>query len=368
MKKILVFVSGMSPAIISETIYALATQQPAWIADEIIIFTTSDGKDKIIENLINNQILENLAHDLNISLTLPLENILIPQVKGKFLSDIRDNNDNMEFANFISQKIYKLTNNDNTQLYVSMAGGRKTMGFYLAYTLTLYGRKQDKLLHVLVNSPFETIHEFNYPKPFEFTCRDGIVVNFNDAKIELAEIPFVRLRNTYSNEKIKSGKFYEAVQDIDSKLHNNNGILKLDCYNKTIECDGVKIKLGPFKMAIYSYFANYSKEHNTGCILNNIEVNELKKQINIITRGLNDKFIERLNKSGVLTSNGERFSSLVSGRKYVDGIRSDISKINSMIQTSLGIHSDKFEIISINNGSSDNLYQVKVKPENIIFI
>ena len=39
------------------------------------------------------------------------------------------------------------------------------MGFYLGYALSLYSRAQDRLSHVLVNSPFESHSEFFYPTP-----------------------------------------------------------------------------------------------------------------------------------------------------------------------------------------------------------
>ncbi|MEN9946931.1 MAG: hypothetical protein RLZZ293_1317, partial [Pseudomonadota bacterium] len=354
MKKILVFVSGISPAIISETIYALAKQQPAWIADEIIVFTTTTGKDKIETNLINNNVLNELAQDLKIKITLPLKNILIPMVKGEYLSDIRNNGDNMEFANYMSQEMHKLTNNDN-QLYVSMAGGRKTMGFYLAYTLSLYGREQDKLLHVLVNSPFETIPQFHYPKSYQYTCHDGSIVNFNDAKVDLAEIPFIRLRNTYSNENIKAGKFYQAVQEIEDALNNNNASLKLNPDNSTIECDGVKIKLTNFRLAIYSYIVKYYKENNAGCLLNSINLWKLKDEIEAIhnySDGLIDE-INDLKTKDALKPNGEFKLSSKERSRYIKNIRSEISRINKQIEKSLGIHSDKFKISAINNGLSD---------------
>ncbi|MEF8766961.1 CRISPR-associated ring nuclease [Candidatus Accumulibacter contiguus] len=39
------------------------------------------------------------------------------------------------------------------------------MGFFLGYALSLYGRPQDKLSHVLVSAPFESSLGFYYPTP-----------------------------------------------------------------------------------------------------------------------------------------------------------------------------------------------------------
>ena len=57
----------------------------------------------------------------------------------------------------------KFTLDDDTQLMVSIAGGRKTMGYYAGYALTLFGRHQDQLSHVLVSEEFEGNRDFFFP-------------------------------------------------------------------------------------------------------------------------------------------------------------------------------------------------------------
>ena len=56
----------------------------------------------------------------------------------------------------ITNLIRAFTADPESALHVSIAGGRKTMGFFLGYALSLYGRAQDKLSHVLVSPPFES--------------------------------------------------------------------------------------------------------------------------------------------------------------------------------------------------------------------
>ncbi|MBF4102237.1 hypothetical protein INT80_01850 [Gallibacterium anatis] len=46
-------------------------------------------------------------------------------------------------------------------MHVSIAGGRKTMGFFAGYALSLYGRAQDSLSHVLVSAEYEAIQNFS---------------------------------------------------------------------------------------------------------------------------------------------------------------------------------------------------------------
>lgn len=45
----------------------------------------------------------------------------------------------------------------------NLAGGRKSMGFYIGYALSLFGRGQDRMSHILVEEAFETHPEFFYP-------------------------------------------------------------------------------------------------------------------------------------------------------------------------------------------------------------
>lgn len=69
-------------------------------------------------------------------------------------------------ADAIVELVRRCTQDDQTALHVSIAGGRKTMGFFMGYALSLYGRPQDRLSHVLVSAPFESNHDFyDLPRP-----------------------------------------------------------------------------------------------------------------------------------------------------------------------------------------------------------
>ena len=75
--------------------------------------------------------------------------------KKKKLSDIRTPEENNLAADMIVNFIRQQCADDKTELHVSIAGGRKSMGFYIGYALSLFGRPQDKLSHVLVTEGFE---------------------------------------------------------------------------------------------------------------------------------------------------------------------------------------------------------------------
>ena len=75
--------------------------------------------------------------------------------------------DNDATADAITERLRAFTADPETALHVSIAGGRKTMGYYLGYALSLFGRPQDRLSHVLVSPPFESHPQFYYPSPGE---------------------------------------------------------------------------------------------------------------------------------------------------------------------------------------------------------
>lgn len=92
---------------------------------------------------------------------------IVAGATGRPLDDIRTPADNEQVADHIADIVRELTTDPYTAVHVSLAGGRKTMGYYLGYALSLYGRPQDRLSQVLVSAPFESHPEFYYPSPDE---------------------------------------------------------------------------------------------------------------------------------------------------------------------------------------------------------
>ena len=61
---------------------------------------------------------------------------------GLPMNDIRTPADNRAAADFITAQVRAITADPACALHASIAGGRKTMGFYLGYALSLFGRAQ----------------------------------------------------------------------------------------------------------------------------------------------------------------------------------------------------------------------------------
>lgn len=191
-KEIFIFVLGSTPQILTETIYALATGPSKICPDEIVIGTTTEGKRILQEVLEKQNVLKNLCKEYKIPYVEP--QYRIPQnSKGEQLSDIRTTEDNQEMANLINEIVRSKASEKDTRLHCSIAGGRKTMSFYLGAALQLYGRAQDKLYHVLVSPEFETNKDFFYKplKDVEILTRDGVKINTRYAKLRLSLLSYL---------------------------------------------------------------------------------------------------------------------------------------------------------------------------------
>lgn len=157
-RRILLAVTGLSPQVVTETLYVLAVQaKPAFVPTEIHLITTRQGAEHARLNLLSRQI--GWFHRLRADYALPEIAFhakcihVIPDAAGGELDDIRTPADNARAADFVTERVRALTSDPDCTLHVSIAGGRKTMGYYLGYALSLFGRGQDRLSHVLVSAP-----------------------------------------------------------------------------------------------------------------------------------------------------------------------------------------------------------------------
>ena len=166
-KKILLAVSGMSPQIVTETVYALAHQQPPFIPDEIHLISTTSGAKKANLELLHPKTgkFHQLCRDYNLpAIQFNADSIVVITDKDSNpLDDIKTPTQNEAAADFITNVVSRLTRDNDAAVHVSIAGGRKTMGYYLGYALSLYGRAQDRLSHVLVTERYESLRDFFYP-------------------------------------------------------------------------------------------------------------------------------------------------------------------------------------------------------------
>jgi hypothetical protein len=186
---------------------------------------------------------------------------------GAPLPDIRTIEDNEAAADAITEHIRELTQSDDSALHVSIAGGRKTLGFFVGYALSLYGRRQDRLSHVLVTQPYESHPDFYYPTPYSRVIHtfppDSRPLDTQNAEITLAEIPFVRLRDGLPKPLLQGRtRFSEVIAQAQRSLDPPE--LILDRATRRIRCSGIDVELKPIDFAFYAWFAGRLLDAGTG--------------------------------------------------------------------------------------------------------
>jgi CRISPR-associated protein (TIGR02584 family) len=264
--RILLAVTGLSPQIVTETLYALAVPSrasaaAAFIPTEIHLLTTVEGARLAKAALLHSdggQFHALLADYPKIGKPLFDERHihLITAADGTALPDIRTPEENAAAADAITALVAELTRDDNAALHVSIAGGRKTMGFYLGYAFSLFARPQDRLSHVLVSPPFESHPEFFYPPatPRRLTTRDNRHIDTADAVVTLAEIPVVRLRHGLP-QALQQGRasFNQTVAALQESFAPPQ--LEIDLGARRARCGNREPALSPALLAWLAWWA-----------------------------------------------------------------------------------------------------------------
>lgn len=266
-RRILLAVTGLSPQIVTETLYVLAVKR-GWIPTEVRIITTRRGADNARLTLLSDDPgwFRRLREDYGLpEIAFDADDIhVITGPQGTPLEDILDEADNSAVADFVTEEVRALTADPEASLHVSIAGGRKTMGFYVGYALSLFGRVQDRLSHVLVQPPFESLPQFFYPTPRTTVIhRDGQALDAKLAEVHLGEIPFVRLRESLPT-RLRDGaaRFSEVVAEAQKALPPP--ALHLDPTTRTVIAAGERVVLEPAQFAFYWMMADRCKAADGG--------------------------------------------------------------------------------------------------------
>ena len=306
---ILFAVTGMSPAVLTETIWALAHAHPPVIPHRVIAVTTMPGKARIEAELFtpspahgNRTVWQALRETIFEQSRLtrsstraesPSEKSAIPDPKCEIddllifdevrlitsrnaklgrsfpLEDIRLPADNDVAADFILEELRKLTENADTQVIASLAGGRKTMGALLYAALSLLGRPEDRLTHVLVSEPFEdpslTPRFFfpTSPDTLHQHPRTGSVYRGDTAQLWLADVPFVRLRELFPKQLGRyPGTFSALVQAYAQRIEEMVAPpdVTLDSEDLSLRVNGRRVALALREFALFSFLCERCRD------------------------------------------------------------------------------------------------------------
>ncbi|HWP59654.1 MAG TPA: CRISPR-associated ring nuclease Csm6 [Candidatus Acidoferrales bacterium] len=248
---------------VTETLWALARQKPPVWPRELRIITTQSGADACARLLLGKRgkLASYFREYRQPKARCASDNVIVLRgADGEPIEDLRTPQDNLVVAEQIAAVIRDLTARPNVRLHCSVAGGRKTMGVLLALVLQIYGRPQDRLYHVLVPAPFESRPDFFYipRRPRPLAVHKGKQLDPSQARIELAEIPYVRLRAFLSQELLKGSlPFTELVALAQKELRalEKPEPVRVDLARRRLVIGDAVVPLSLSRARLYTAFA-----------------------------------------------------------------------------------------------------------------
>ncbi len=276
MEHILIITVGVTPQIVTETVWALLTRDPPFVPAKIILATTKDSAEVFRHKhlLGPNGKLSELYHYLGRP-----DDYVEPEIRfaeaadGARYHDVRTQTEASAFGDLITRLVAEHGTAD-ARIHVSMAGGRKTMSWFAGAALSLVGRPVDELSHVLVDpEELEQCEDFWWPTrednriPHQrLKNADASAMTFSTrlragpddtdgAMVEMARIPFVPLRPYLAGDVFEGdGIGYEGVVDRTNAVLSARH-LEIDVPARTIRFGGREAELQNKEMAYYALAA-----------------------------------------------------------------------------------------------------------------
>ena len=282
---VLLAVTGMTPAIITETVWGLAHESPPTVPDRVVVVTTTTGRNCIQQELFkarpefgNMSVWEQLrkelenhgivvANKLRFGTTpddIRVFTVTDAHVQSIELDDIRTPAENEAAADFLLDTLRVFTENPDIRLICSLAGGRKTMSALLYSCVSLIGRDDDRLTHVLVN---EQLTESRLKPKFYFPT-DQLqmpqvegkpnLVSAAAVRVELADVPFVPMRKLLPRVP---GRFTDLVYTYRSKINALSSPPRVELSEKEplLTVEGQTVALTATEFALMSFLVERAR-------------------------------------------------------------------------------------------------------------
>lgn len=327
MKNILLAVTGLSPQVITETLFAL--HQSAHKVDAIHIITTRDGKDLIYSQLLGGKggmyfrYLKEYGIERS-EIDFSHWNVhVIADKHGVELPDISNEEENELLLTKCLELSFRFTSDPENSVMFSIAGGRKTMSSCLTLAAQMYGRTQDRLYHVLVSPEFEGSRDFYYPpkksEKIELKDKNGhsFYKETKYADVTLVPIPFFSIRDYLAPEFLKEP--LDPGTLMLSLIREEESRLIVNLITRKISYKNLELDLMPTHMAVYALFAMQKKDcpkdikncgECTDCFMDIQAIYGKQDQITGIYKKVSKgRPIDEMSDTGITSLRAENFNS-----------------------------------------------------------
>ena len=370
MKNILLAVVGLSPQVITETLYAL--HQSNQTVDAIHVITTRAGKEKIYAELLGGEggHYYRYLQDYDIesaAIDFSERNIhVVKDEHGIERSDIVDQLDNERLLKMCLELTFYFTKDSDSAVFFSVAGGRKTMSSCLSLAAQMYGRPQDRLYHVLVSSEFESNRNFYYPpkesRSIELKDKKGqpFYKETKYAQIHLIPIPFVSIREKISQDLLKNPE--DPATLMLSLIREEASRLIVNLVSRKVIYKKQELDLMPARRALYALFVMQKKNCQieiercgscTECFLDIDSIYAKQDQITDFYRRMSgSRPLDEMSDTGITSLSADNFN-MYKGKLKGDFLNRfgpyalkelEIASVGSRPNTRYGILMDKSKI------------------------
>lgn len=363
-RRVLLCVTGLTPQVVTETLYALFHNAPNELPTEIHLITTANGRNRARRDLLDpiDGKFHQFCKEFNIVNKIDFQAKNIHVIRGRYdeeLPDIRTPQENECAADLIMKIVRDFCVDSQLQLHVSIAGGRKSMGFLVGYALSIYGREQDKLSHVLTSEPFENNKDFFYPSKLAnpIYAQDGSALDPMQAQVALAEIPLVKLRTGLTQEFLNSNVSYSETIALAQKYIAPTVSLRFDTKVNTVYLDGDKaMKLPNTLFAVYFWFARLQKAN--ALPYTPLKESDVEDFLTLVRKlyGKDSNTVEKLEKAF-------KKDPLENFKTYIGEKR---TRINTRVMTKVGVdRASHYRITSNNKRNRELKYTLNIAAEQI---
>lgn len=258
-------VSGLSPAVVTETLWALLVTGHS-IAS-VTIITTRRGADLVARDLTRvDGAIPRLFADFDAARPMPpVQEIVVRGADGDDLADIAAEADHLAMSDAINVAVRDLTRDGQPALHASIAGGRKSMSAALTLAMCLHARPEDRLSHVLVPEEFERTTGFFYP------LEPGSVSALG---LRLVDLPFPRLRSLLPSSA-RTESMDRLIAALQLRL-DAGAVLVVDLERRALHLpSGPALCLPPLQCAVYALLAVHAPADSAGLSVAELDLETL---------------------------------------------------------------------------------------------
>lgn len=272
-RDVLVALIGRTPAVLTETIWVLAHETPPVIPEEVVVLTTTVGREAILDELFRERGWARLHEALAAEGVHPNGKLrfgpaaaclrLFPSPDGRRnLADLTSVAEHEAAADFILESLRGFTEEPETRVIASLAGGRRTTSALLLSCMSLLARPGDRLCHVLAAPPYDDpalFPRFLFPEAGIIHRLPGRLEEYPsvESRLELIDVPFVRIRGLYEQRFRQLPPSYTALVHRVERWTSGADLpaLEIDLSTGEVQVGGRRLLFSSFEFAFLAVVA-----------------------------------------------------------------------------------------------------------------